>query len=349
MNKRGKILSACIITLSVFFAELLGGLAFGSLSLVADSFHVIMDVIALMTSYLALRLATKPNSSREYTYGYHYLEVLATLFNGATLSVTIFFIIDEAISRFLSPVALNAPNVIFIAIIGLVANMFSAKILGPEFGNHNHNHAHNIPENENHVHEHEHTQASFAGRTLEPVVDEGQNLAACTEELPVCPTKACVSEDMNIKIAYIHVLGDAFSSIVVIAGAIIIALTGITWVDPIFALVIAAILFRATYFVLKNSLTTLLGKSPVDIRQVQDFFNHNAEITGVHDLHVWQLCSRVAMLSAHIKTNIYDVKSAEELVEKLEGELIDQFNIQHVTIQVETPGSPAKACNICHD
>src|SRR5512137_2456555 len=103
MKRLQMLFLACIVIFSVFFAELFGGLAFGSVSLVADSFHVIMDVIALLTSYLALRMVLKPNWRADYSYGYHRLEVLAALFNGGTLSVTIFLIIYESINRILNP------------------------------------------------------------------------------------------------------------------------------------------------------------------------------------------------------------------------------------------------------
>ncbi|OLS14215.1 MAG: cation diffusion facilitator family transporter [Promethearchaeota archaeon CR_4] len=328
MKRQKKIFLACIVTFSIFFMELFGGILFGSVSLIADSYHVIMDVIALFTSYLALRMVLKPNWRADYSFGYHRLEVLAALFNGGTLSVTIFLIIQESIDRLLHPEPIEAGMIIIIAAIGLVANLISAKFLGE--AKHNHNHDHNY--------------ASITEGSTEGISDK-----SCADAPLICPTDACSDEDVNIKSAYLHVLGDALSSVLVIVGAIIIFFTEITWIDPLLAFGIAAILFKGTYSVLKESLAAIMSKSPVDMGKVQKFLEQIPKVTNVHDLHIWRLCSRVAMLSAHVKLNTENLDSAEQIIEKIEAQLASQFNIQHVTIQLETPGTPVKACNICHD
>jgi cobalt-zinc-cadmium efflux system protein len=310
VKRQQRIFVACFVTFTVFFAELLGGIFYGSVSLVADSFHVIMDVISLLTSYLALRMVLKPNWRADYTFGYHRLEILAALFNGGTLSVTIFLIIEESIDRLLHPVPIEAGMILLIAIIGLVANLISAKFLGEANHNHKNNHNHN---------------------------------------LQACPTEACSDEDLNVKSAYLHVLGDALSSVLVIVGAIVIYFTDITWLDPALAFGIAVILFKGTYNVLKESLAAIMSKSPVDIGKVQKFLEQIPKVTNVHDLHIWRLCSLVAMLSAHVKIDTGDLSSAEHVIEGIEAELASKFNIQHVTIQLETPETPVKACNICHE
>ncbi len=324
MKRQQRLFIACIVTFSVFFAELFGGIIFGSVSLVADSFHVIMDVIALLTSYLALRMVLKPNWRADYSYGYHRLEVLAALFNGGTLSVTIYLIIAESINRLLHPELEAAGWVLIIAVIGLVANLVSAKFLGE--ANHNHNHG-----------------------AIKNGVTAGIPEKACLDDTKPCASEACSDEDLNMKSAYLHVLGDALSSVIVIVGAVIIFFTDATWVDPIFAIVIAAILFNGTYRVLKDSLAALMSKSPINITSVQNYLEKIPNVTNVHDLHIWRLCSRVAMLTAHVKLNTEGLVTAEKIMEGIESQLASQFNIQHITLQLETSETPVKACNICHD
>ena len=330
MKRLHRISIAGIVTFTIFFVELIGGILFRSVSLIADSFHVIMDVIALFTSYFTLRMVLKPDWRVDYTFGYHRLEVLAALFNGASLSVTIFLIVKESIERLLNPVDIETEFVVVIAIIGFVANLISARILEPA----------------QHSRDNHQNQVNLNSRINET---EGFSNNECEQFIEACPTDACINEDINIKSAYLHVLGDALSSIVVIVGAIIIYFTDIYWLDPLLALVIATILIKGTYEVLKESFAAIMSKSPLDILQVEKFFKQVPTVTNVHDLHIWRLCPRVIMLSVHLKITTRDLPTAEKLIENIEKQLASKYNIQHITIQLETPETPIKACNICHD
>lgn len=112
----------------VFVAEFSGGLWTGSLALLSDSAHVFMDVFALVLSYLAIRAATLPANDR-HTYGYHRMQVLAALANGATLLFISFEILKEAIHRFQNPEPVLAGPMLVIALIGLVVNIVVALVL----------------------------------------------------------------------------------------------------------------------------------------------------------------------------------------------------------------------------
>ena len=94
------------LTLAILIAEFGGGLWTGSLALLSDSAHVFMDVFALGLSYLAIRAATLPANDR-HTYGYHRMQVLAALANGATLLLISFEILRDAINRFQNPEKVN--------------------------------------------------------------------------------------------------------------------------------------------------------------------------------------------------------------------------------------------------
>lgn len=330
MSRQHRLLAACVVTAGVFLAELIGGIVYGSISLIADSFHVIVDVMALLTSFMAIRMVLRPNWAADYTFGYHRLEILAALFNAGTLGVTIFLIIQESIKRLLEPGMEDAGMVLLIASIGLVANLVSARLLGQ-------GHHHAVHDHDGHGHggtTHDHGETGGDAATGCP--------ASCNEE-------RCLEDDLNMKSARLHVLGDALSSVVVIAGAIIIHFTDLAIIDPILAFCIAGILLKNTYGVLKGSLTALMSKSPVNVQTVQAFLERIPGVTNVHDLHVWRLCSKVAMLTAHVKLDVPDLASAERAIDDIEARLLERFAIQHVTIQAETPGSPVKCCNIQHD
>ena len=121
-TKTKRIFLSIALTGLIFLAEFIGGLWTGSLALLSDSAHVFMDVFALVLSYLAIRIATRPANDR-HTYGYHRMQVLAALANGATLLLISFEILKEAISRFQYPTTITAGPMLIIAVIGLVINV----------------------------------------------------------------------------------------------------------------------------------------------------------------------------------------------------------------------------------
>lgn len=123
--KENRFILALVLTGLIFFAELIGGFWTHSLALLSDSAHVFMDAFALGLSYLAIRAAKWPADDK-HTYGYHRMQVLAALINGATLFLIAFEILREAWGRFQNPEAVSAGPMLVIAIIGLVVNLVVA-------------------------------------------------------------------------------------------------------------------------------------------------------------------------------------------------------------------------------
>ena len=127
-NSGSRFLLSIGLTLAILVAEFGGGLWTGSLALLSDSAHVFMDIFALGLSYLAIRAARLPADDR-HTYGYHRMQVLAALANGATLLLISFEILRDAINRFQNPVPVMAGPMLVIAIVGLVVNVIVALVL----------------------------------------------------------------------------------------------------------------------------------------------------------------------------------------------------------------------------
>ena len=123
--KENRFVLALALTGLIFFAEFFGGFWTHSLALLSDSAHVFMDAFALGLSYLALRAAKWP-ADEKHTYGYHRLQVLAALTNGATLFLIAFEILREAWDRFQHPETVSAGPMLVIAVIGLVVNLVVA-------------------------------------------------------------------------------------------------------------------------------------------------------------------------------------------------------------------------------
>ncbi len=117
-----------IITFVLMIAELIGGLISGSLALVGDAGHMLVDLLALGLSLFAINLARRP-STLSRTFGYHRVEIMAALANGSVLVLVSAFIFFEAANRFRSPPEVKTPLMLTVAVIGLIANIAGIALL----------------------------------------------------------------------------------------------------------------------------------------------------------------------------------------------------------------------------
>lgn len=145
------------------------------------------------------------------------------------------------------------------------------------------------------------------------------------------------TEDVNIKSAYLHVLGDAISSIGVIVAALIIWKTGWQWVDPLMSVLIGVLILASSWRVLRSSLHILVEGVPegLSLNEIGSTMSSIPGVIEVHDLHVWSLCSGRVALSAHISVEDQNTQSNAALMAALKHELYEHFGIEHTTIQFE--------------
>jgi len=107
----------------VLIMEVVGGIYTNSLALISDAGHVLIDLLALLLAYFAMRLS-KRASTKEFTYGFYRAEILAAVANGIILIFLTLYIFYQSYRRFLSPQTINGPEMFIIAIIGLAANLY---------------------------------------------------------------------------------------------------------------------------------------------------------------------------------------------------------------------------------
>ena len=126
---RGRNLLLSIgLNILITVAQIIGGLISGSLSLLSDALHNFSDVISLIVSYIADRYAKKA-ASFDKTFGYKRAEIIAAFVNAATLLIVAIYLIYEAVLRFLDPQEIESGLVIWLALLGILANGFSVLLL----------------------------------------------------------------------------------------------------------------------------------------------------------------------------------------------------------------------------
>ncbi|KDQ63669.1 hypothetical protein JAAARDRAFT_53861 [Jaapia argillacea MUCL 33604] len=139
MSRSARITLLLIIDVIFFFVELIVGYAVGSLALVADSFHMLNDVLSLVVALYAIKLTAKTETDARYSYGWHRAEILAALVNGVFLLALCFSIFLEAIERFFStPEITNPKLVVVVGSLGLASNLVGLFL----FHDHSHGHDH---------------------------------------------------------------------------------------------------------------------------------------------------------------------------------------------------------------
>jgi cobalt-zinc-cadmium efflux system protein len=212
-------------------AQFVGGMISGSLALISDALHNLSDVISVILAYLAHRIGLRPQTVKS-TFGYKRAEILAAFINAVSLIAISVYLMVEAGKRFMNPKEVDYLWMLWLGILGIIANGLSVLILH-----------HNKEEN------------------------------------------------LNIRAAYLHLIGDALTSVAVVVGAVCIWLFKIYWIDPLVTVLISIYIFVHTFKILKESVGILMQFAPAEIDQekVVSVLQEIQEISSVHHMHLWQL------------------------------------------------------------
>jgi len=140
--------------------------------------------------------------------------------------------------------------------------------------------------------------------------------------------------DLNIRSAFVHFIADALVSMGVVIAGIIMAITGIIWIDSLVSFVIITVILYSSYHLLIDSVNLALDAVPenINIEAIRGYLKALPEVKGIHDLHIWALSTTDAALTVHLATNAQtDIK----FVTYIQQQLHEKFSIKHATIQVE--------------
>lgn len=146
--------------------------------------------------------------------------------------------------------------------------------------------------------------------------------------------------DLNVRGAYVHMLGDAVSALGVVVAGIIVAMTGASIADPLVSILIGLLILVSSWGILKESVDVLLEATPagMNLAEVEQTIAGVRGVLAVHDLHVWTLGSGMICCSCHVMVNEQSVRSGENVLRGVTEQLRNNFAIYHTTIQVEVEG-----------
>ncbi len=267
-----------VFSLTGAFLLIEAGVGFwtGSLSLVADAAHMLVDAGAILLSLLAVWFAERPATPAK-TYGYYRVEILAALVNAVVLCLLAIAILAKAYEHLWQPHEVPGGPMLIVASVGLAVNLLSMSLLHRGAG-----------------------------------------------------------ESLNVRGAYLEVLGDAASSGAVIVAGAIILFTGWAPADPLAGVCIGLLILPRTWGLLRQAVNVLLEGAPahLDVGEIGLALCEVPGVRHVHDLHVWTLTSGREAMSAHVV--VESGKASDRILEDLHVILHTRFGIDHTTIQIET-------------
>jgi cobalt-zinc-cadmium efflux system protein len=141
--------------------------------------------------------------------------------------------------------------------------------------------------------------------------------------------------DLNVKGAFLHMVGDAAVSAGVVAAAFAIKMTGWLWLDPVVSLLIGAVIVWGTWGLLRESINLSMDAVPegIDPDAVENYLAKLEGVTAVHDLHIWAMSTTEAALTVHLVME--QAPSSDLFLNNVSDTLRDRFGIGHATTQIE--------------
>ncbi|MFZ0115975.1 MAG: CDF family Co(II)/Ni(II) efflux transporter DmeF [Xanthobacteraceae bacterium] len=242
----------------MMIAEIVGGLLFGSIALVADGLHMSTHASALLLAALAYSFARRHARDQRFSFGTGKFGDLAGFTSAIILAMIALLIGYEAVSRLISPVAIRFNEAIPIAVLGLIVNVASVLLLSGGGHDHGHGLGHDAGGHDDHR--------------------DARETAHHTAH-----------RDNNMRAAIIHVLADAGVSLLVIVGLLLGRLFGWVWMDPVAGICGAVVIAAWSYGLIRDTGAILLDMNP-DLN-MGERMRAVLEVDGdrLTDLHLWRL------------------------------------------------------------
>jgi cobalt-zinc-cadmium efflux system protein len=157
----------------------------------------------------------------------------------------------------------------------------------------------------------------------------------------------CHHESLNLRGAFLHIVGDVLGSIGAIIAGIAIIFWGIYWADPAVSVLVSVLILVSAWRLVRESVEVLLEGTPahVNLSVMKEEFCKVTGVSSVHDLHVWTLTSGVYAMTCHA---VVDEERGSSVLEKLISVSRDQFDIHHTTIQIEHQDPCPNDTTFCH-
>ncbi len=300
-----RTLLVLLLTAVTMAVEIVAGLAFGSVALLADGLHMGSHAAALGISAFAYAYARRHAADSRFTFGTGKVNALAGYTGAVLLAAFALAMVWESVTRLLDPEPIAFGWAIAVALVGLAVNAASALMLG------GHDHGHDHDRHDDHdEHDHHHHPED--------------------EHLAHADGHHHHGHDLNLRSAYLHVLTDALTSVLAIAALLAGLFLGAWWMDPLMGLLGAALVTRWSWGLLRDSSRILLdyqAPEPV-LRAVREAIEGVAD-NRLYDLHVWSVAPGIYAAALGVVTH------TPRPPEHYRALIPAGLGVAHVTVEVQ--------------
>ncbi|XP_008939111.1 PREDICTED: zinc transporter 8, partial [Merops nubicus] len=309
---RRKLCVASVICIFFMAAEIIGEYIAGSLAVVTDAAHILVDLTSFLISLFSLWLASKP-PTKQLTFGWHRAEILGALMSMLIIWMVTGLLIYLASMRLLhSDYNVDATVMLITSACAVVANILLSLILHQT----SHKHCHG---------------------------------AQARDHMPAPLEKPALS-NASLQAAFVHAIGDLFQSISVLISALIIFFKPEYKIaDPICTFVFSIFVLATTITILRDILMVLMEGTSKGLayNAVRARILAVEKVESVHNLHLWSLTMNQTMLSAHVATA--DTADSQKILRAIMQALSEHYSFHSITIQIESGEDQKQDCVFCQE
>ncbi|NXB42433.1 ZNT8 protein, partial [Leucopsar rothschildi] len=316
---RRKLCIASVICTFFMIAEITGELVFhtggqiaGSLAVLSDAAHILVDLTSFLISLFSLWLASKP-PSKQFTFGWHRAEILGALMSMIIVWMVTGVLIYLACMRLLHPdYDIDATVMLITSACAVLTNILLSLILHQT----GHGHSHGAP----------------------------------ARESVSAPLEKPALSNASLRAAFVHTIGDLFQSISVLISALIIFFKPQYKIaDPICTFVFSTFVLATTITILRDILTVLMEGTSKGFAYdaVKARILAVEKVESVHNLHLWSLTMNQTALSAHIATA--DTMDSQKILRDVTQALFEHYSFHSITIQIESGEAQKRDCVFCQE
>jgi cation diffusion facilitator family transporter len=339
------------ITFVMMVAEIIAGMIYGSMALLADGVHMATHAGALTIAALAYAYARRHQHDVRFAFGTGKVGDLSGFASALVLAVVAVLIGVESVGRLLNPITVAFNEAILVAVIGLVVNLVSAALLmhPHEHGDdgagghahraadhdrdhdaHGHGHGLGHGQAHGHGHDHDHDHGHAHGQAHRGDSHAQAHSGGSQPHDDDDHHDARHHADHNLIAAYVHVLADAVTSVLAIVALVAGRYLGWVWLDAAMGLVGAAVILRWSFTLMRQTARVLLDSAdPNLIKRVKERLERDGAC--VSDLHIWRLGPGHSAVVATV------VCPAGNKPEHFKEKLSEVPTLSHVTVEVLEP------------